>query len=427
MDQENENNKNQPEKGTENPTNHLLRSDNSMEMRSDSKVIACVIRSKYLMRFKSVCTQWKSLIKTDNYLIDSQYRYHSRQKTLLFISSPPPPECDEPETVGGGGAIDFTMLGPTEVRKLELDRSNFGIPKQTVAVLVCITAGREAFLIYNPSTGERTPWIKTTTVNGKIGPRTKEHKVLCILSKKKKGVARGLSVYIPSMPYTEEGKVFCMQKCEDGKESKLFDHADDAEEVGPDEEQVCETVPPYSLVSKVCYVGDLGQYNEESKSVYVRGKIYWRFRYTRKGEVMMVFDVKTEKFKVISIPEYTVELLEVDGHIAVLKSTKDCPIALWILDQDDGSDKWSYEQVRTPCKWNGNLDLCIQALSGSNFIILKRQMSETTYLYDRVKKGYNFYTVNERHGLNYHPGELREILTLVDSITPVCTKRSNIS
>ncbi|KAI3983917.1 hypothetical protein MKX01_011625 [Papaver californicum] len=408
------------------------------------------LRSKYLMRFKSVCTQWKYMIETDSYLISLQYRFHGRdKKPLWFISSAPSPPKERV-----GGTIDFTSVGPTEVQRLELDRSKFGIPKQTVAGLVCITSGHETFLIYNPSTGERTPWIETPNINENVGgekrrevhciafgysPRTKEHKILCISTIKKKGVARGLN----------EGRVFCIGKHEDGKESALFDHAYDVEEVGADEEQVCEVltvgentwrridaVPPYSLVSKV-YVGDLAQYNEESKSVYVRGKIYWRFRYTRKGGVLMVFDVRTEKFKVISIPEYvtkvpckypqTVELLEVDGHIAVLKFTHDCPISLWILDQDDGSDEWSYEEVLTPCNWNGNLDLCIEAISGTNYIILKRQMQETTYLYDRVKKVFNSFTVNQMYELNYQPGELREILTLVDSLAPVCTKRCSIS
>ncbi|MCL7022009.1 hypothetical protein MKW94_003969 [Papaver nudicaule] len=355
------------------------------------------VRSKYLMRFKSVCTQWKSLIETDSFLIDLHYRCHRDQKPLLFISSPPPPEIDEPESAGA--TIDFTMPFPTEVQKLELDRSVFGIPKQTVAGLLCITSGCETFLIYNPNTGERTPWIETTTVNENIGgerkrevdciafgysPITKEHKVLCISSTKKKGVSRGLCMYIPSMPYTEEGEVFCIKKVEDGKESDVFEHSDDLEEVGADEEQVCEVftvgentwrridaVRPYSLASKVCYVGDIGQYNEESKSVYVRGKIYWRFRYTRSGEVIMVFDVRTEKFSVISIPGYvtetpwkypqTVELLEVDGQIAVLNFTPGCPISLWILNQKEGSSKWSYVKVKTPCDWNG-VEICLLKL-----------------------------------------------------------------
>ncbi|XP_026438104.1 uncharacterized protein LOC113336676 [Papaver somniferum] len=356
--------------------------------------------------------------------------------------------------------MDFTTLSPTEVQKLELDRPVFGIPTQAVAGLVCIQSRREAFLIYNPNTGERTPWIETTTVNENVGeerrrvvnciafgysPKTKEHKVLCISGIKKKGVVRGLSMYIPSMPYTLQCQVFCMKKFVDGKDSGVFEHAADLEEVGADEEQVCEVftigenkwrridaVPPYSLASKVCYVGELGHYNEESKAVYVRGKIYWRFRYTRKGEVMMVFDVRTEKFKVISIPEHvtrspkkypqTVELLEVDGHIAVLKFTPDCPISLWILNQDDGTDKWSYEKVRTPCDWSGIRDLSIEAISGTNVIIMKREMSETIYVYFRDRKAYDAYTMNEKHGLNYQPGELRGILTLFDNLTPVSTK-----
>ncbi|KAI3888818.1 hypothetical protein MKX03_002097 [Papaver bracteatum] len=321
------------------------------------------------------------MIETDSHLIDLQYRFHKGgNKPLLFISTPPPSESDEPE----------------RVQRLELDRSSFGIPKQTVAGLVCITGGREAFLVYNPSTGERTPWIETPNVDENIGgerrrdvhciafgysPRTKEHKVLCISTTKKKGLRRPLNVYCPTRPgCTEEDRVFCLQKHEDGKENSLFDHPDGFEEVGADEEQVCEVftvgentwrridaVPPYSLLSKVCYLGELGQYNFECKYVYVKGKIYYLFR------TLIVFDVRTEKFLVIPIPGYvtetpwkypqTVELLEVDGRIAVLNFTPGCPISLG--------------RMKNP---------------------------------------------NDMFGLNYQPGELREIPTLVDSLTPVCTK-----
>ncbi|KAI3964832.1 hypothetical protein MKW92_013627 [Papaver armeniacum] len=376
MDMENEKiNNHQEVKGTETPKNHLSGSYNSMEMKAQvssdsskvdevsdtSKVIVLAnrygktpasdnsimrnilsrLRAKHLIRFKAVCTQWKSMIETDSNLIDLQYRRHRvGNKPLLYAISPLPPKPDEPERVRG--TIDFAGNRPIEVQRLELERSNFGIPKQTVAGL-------------------------------------------------KKGVVRALNVYFPSRPgCTEEDRVFCLQKHEDGEENPLFDHPDGFEEVGADEEQVCEVftvgentwrridaVPPYSLLSKVCYLGDLDQYNEESKSVYVKG----------------------------------------------------CPFSLWILDQDDGSNKWSYEKLRIPCNWNGLRDLSIEAVpgpSGTKCIILKLQTSEDIYFYDRDRSGiFGIQTFDEMHGhegLNYQPGELREILALVDSLTPVCTK-----
>ncbi|KAI3917898.1 hypothetical protein MKW98_000132 [Papaver atlanticum] len=63
---------------------------------------------------------------------------------------------------------------------------------------------------------------------------------------------------------------------------------------------------------------------------------------------------------------------------------------------------------------------------GTDYIIMKRQMSETTFLYDWVKERYNSFEVSEMYGLNYQPGELRGILTLADSLAPVCTKRCNM-
>ncbi|MCL7050035.1 hypothetical protein MKW94_006949 [Papaver nudicaule] len=472
MDKENEKSKNQQAKGNE---NSLPGSDNFMEMTdfaqvrsgtgsevnegsdsSSSKAVVCAsrsrktpasdthimcailsrLRSKHLVKCKAVCTQWKSLIETNSYLISLQYRQQKRKRALLFVSTAPERKPGEPERVGAT-TISFTMTGPTEVQKLELDRSTFGIPKQTVAGLVCITSGTEEFLIYNPCTGERSPWIETPNVHEIVGgekrrevdciafgynPTTKEHKVLCISSVKRKGIARGLSIYCPSRPgCTEKDRQFFYGKFEDGKG---ISRSDDVEEVEADEEQVCEVftvgentwrridaVPPYSLASKACYVGEIGLYNQESKSVYVRGKIYWRFRYTRRGEVLMVFDVRTEKFSVISIPGYvtetpwkypqTVELLEVDGNIAVLNYTPGCPVSFWVLDQD--SNDWIYQNVKTPCDWNGTLDLSIEAVRCTPIIVLKRQMSETIYFFNWCEENFTASTGNQLPNLNYQP------------------------
>ncbi|KAI3915689.1 hypothetical protein MKX01_015514 [Papaver californicum] len=389
-------------KGTENPSNHLLSSDNGMEMinnkfqqvsanivsneRNPTMVRAlCNVQMRIpffdchmltlffgthnilsrlpvesLMRFKSVSTHWKSLIEVDSYLHDLHFNCSKAglcgQRRILFISSREPDFNNPlfPYKKPDNHAIKFSDL---------FTRYPYGIPQQAVNGLVCITSGGEAF-IYNPSTGERSPWIQTTTtLEGNAGNRKRQ--VRCI--------GFGFN------PKTNEHKVICISSTEKLKKKQeiSWDFSYKDEEI---EDQVCEVlivgentwrrideVPPYNLRTKDCYRGGM-TFNWDSNSVYVN----------------VGFDFGSEKFRVIPIPDsvidprvykfsQTVELMEVDGHIAVLKWISGYHMVLWILNEDGGSIKWIEEKLDLPFMWNAKPDLSIEALPGTNLIILKPQ------------------------------------------------------
>ncbi|KAI3897716.1 hypothetical protein MKX03_005548 [Papaver bracteatum] len=446
--------------GTENPNNHLHSSDNSMEMINDKfqqvsvntisdernltsdNHILCDILSrlpiKSLMRFKSVSKHWKSLIEVDSYLHDLHYKRSKSglcgQRIVLFISSTEPDFNNPlfPYKKPDNHAIKFSIRLPGSrkfvVKKLVLDRSPYGIPKQAVNGLVCITSGGEAFFIHNPSTGERSPWIETTTVSeGNAGdgkrqvrcigfgfnPKTNEHKVICISSiekLKKRGEINWDFSY---------------------KDEEIEDQVCEVLVVGENTWRRIDEVPPYNMRTKDCYGGGM-TFNWDNNSVYVNGSLYWRFRYTRKGEVIVGFDFGTEKFRVIPIPDsaidprvykfsQTVELMEVDGHIAVLKWISEYHIALWILNEDGDSIKWIEEKIDFPFMWNAKPDLSIEALPGTNLIILKPEYeceTDSFYYYDRSTKKFTLSKIPPE----YH-FELRQITSLVESLAPVRAAR----
>lgn len=411
-------------------------SSNAKKPCSDNHILCDVLSRlpvKSLMRFKAVCTHWKSPIERDSYL----YGLHTARskallggpKPLLFISSVEPEPEPEPNQVGG--IIEFSTASPyrqPEVKKLALDRSEYGLPKQTVNGLVCITAGYEAFIIYNPSTGERSPWISTTKASQENQGKGRRE-VACI--------ALGFS------PATNEHKVVCISSIKRNPDSETYKNCcdyPDKEDIDG-EDQVCEVmtigentrrrideIPPYSLGNKEVYSGG-GPDNCDSSSVYVNGSIYWRFRYTRKGEVVMGFDLEKEKFRVIPIPDYvihplerkysqTVELMEIDGHVVVFKWIRENDSSVLVIDEDGDSIQWTEEKLLMPCGWNAKPNLTIVALPGTNLIIQKSQYSDTIYYCCRKT------SVLRENKISYeHHSRLEQITYLDENLAPVYTRR----
>ncbi|KAI3973020.1 hypothetical protein MKX01_019678 [Papaver californicum] len=400
-------------KGTENSSNHLLSSDNSMEMinnkfqqvsvniitnernpTSDNHILRDILSRlpvKSLMRFRSVSTHWKSLIEVDSYLHDLHYNRSKAglcgQRLVLFISSTEPDFNNplSPYKKPDNHAIKFSTCLPgsrqLDVKKLVLDRSPYGIPKQAVNGLVCIISGGEAFFIYNPSTGERSPWIETTTVSeGNAG--NSKRQVRCIGTeklKKKQEISWDFSY----------------------KDEEIEDQVCEVLIVGEKTRRRIDEVPPYNL-------------------------------FTPKGEMIVGFDFGSEKFRVIRIPDFvidprvykfsqTVELMEVDGHIAVLKWISEYHMVLWVVNEDGDRIKWIEEKLDLPFMWNAKPDLSIEALPGTNLIILKPQYEcepDGFYYYDRSTKRYTLSGIPPECHF-----ELRQITTSVESLAPVDAAR----
>ncbi|XP_026446418.1 F-box/kelch-repeat protein At3g06240-like [Papaver somniferum] len=220
-----------------------------------------------------------------------------------------------------------------------------------------------AFLIYNPITGETSAWVEINRKPGKrnhlafgFDPQSDEHKVIWISG----SVEYHFRESILERPKDQVVEVFT---------------------VGKNTWRRIDATPPISITYE--------------DSFYVDGCLYWRFRETEHGELeqIMRFDIVTEKFRVIPIPgfvihtkEYkwsqTVDLTEIDGRIAVLTQT-----SLWTFHEEvDGDIRWTEEKINIPCDWNGKPELSIEALTGTNLILLRTEWSDSIFYFNRNTK-----------------------------------------
>ncbi|KAI3838334.1 hypothetical protein MKX03_005462 [Papaver bracteatum] len=262
-----------------------------------------------------------------------------------------------------GVIIEFEIASPdrglVSINKLVLDRWA-NLPRQCVNGLLCIRTFRdEAFLMYNPITGEKSPWIETNNKQARnriafgFDPQSGEHKVICVSSSS-------------------------------NSDSVSDDHNNnqvvEVLTVGKNTWRRIDAIPPIAIG------------NDVKVPFYIDGCLYWRFRKTE-PEQIMIFDIVTEKFRVIPIPGFvitpdafsqTVELTEVDGRIAVFERC----MSLWIMHEDaDGNIKWTYEpDLDEPDDWNGKPDLSIVALTGTNLIFTQSECSDSIFYFNRNTK-----------------------------------------
>ncbi|XP_026395806.1 putative F-box protein At1g53370 [Papaver somniferum] len=255
---------------------------------------------------------------------------------------------DSSREVGGrGGIIRFTTTTPSDIglqssKLLELHRgAPYGLPRQTVNGLVSNTAAwdKESFVIYNPSNGETSPWIKTTAAleateyyrPREVGcipfgfdPTREEHKVICLSYPRKCNFPEFEVLTIDKNTWTGSGEniwrrlpddVFSCASWEDALRSWLAD-----------------------------------------PGVYVNGSIY-RLLPGEGWEVIMLteFDVLKEKLQYHSIngvdPLSTLQLMEFDGRVGILKRISDYEASVMICNNIDGMERynWIEETISLPC------------------------------------------------------------------------------
>ncbi|XP_026398183.1 F-box/kelch-repeat protein At3g06240-like [Papaver somniferum] len=274
----------------------------------------------------------------------------SHRRLLLSMNIIVP---DEPSfSKSPDGIVEFQIASPNRglvsINRLIFDYATYllpyyVLPRQTVSGLLCFTKRHDAFAIYNPITGERSPWIeakrtlrrKYSSIGFGFNPQSGEHKVIWISS----------------------------NKCGSKQVVKIFT-------VGKNTWRSIDAITPISI----------SQIGDDQYPFHVNGCLYWRFRWRRESEqeLLMRFDMVTEKFRVIPIPTFfiekkilTVELTEIDGRIAVLHWIHEFEISLWTFHEDaDGNIKWSEEIICMPLHWDKKLDLSIEALWGTNLIFL---------------------------------------------------------
>ncbi|KAI3911953.1 hypothetical protein MKW98_010897, partial [Papaver atlanticum] len=183
-------------------------------------------------------------------------------------------------------------------------------------------------------------------------------------------------------------------------------------------------------------------------SVYVNGVIYWLDEHQKVHEVIMAFDVTREKFnKVIVIPTFInnrwrdypvnggiqtiwiyVDLVEVDGHIALWERVDACSINLWIYDDVNTNGtiygNWTEEKITLPFNlWDSCDDyVAFEAITGTDLIIFKnfnqQTKYETLYFYNRIMKNIEK-QVDVKGICRDHDAIGFKFSTFVDSLMPV--------
>lgn len=294
------------------------------------------------------------------------------------------------------------------------------IPKPVNGLFCFIDSRRSVSCGYNLATQQSTPWIsipvpsmikpgyeinKTPTYGFGFDPSTGQHKVLCTWVTSQHG----------AMTF---GKA---------------DHICQVFTLGENQWRTIDEVPPV---------------RPDGVSVYANGSIYRRNRddYFFKApevEVIVAFDVGTENFRVIPIPDFVIAssetpedscrhfeqlLLKVDGHIALINRISESMVKLWIYDDDyiqkKTDVKWVEETIILPFQWPRGERLHFRAVEGTKqMIINKAPKVVNMYIYDRVMKRFRDIKIN---GLRRFPNPFHYgMFATHESLMPVQKKEKN--
>ncbi|KAI3912145.1 hypothetical protein MKW92_037354 [Papaver armeniacum] len=255
-------------------------------------------------------------------------------------------------------------------------------------------------LVYNPSTRQRTCWIKTN-----IQIEKEEY------SRDSKVEVRGHTYenkeWSPFYgfgfdPLTKEHKVVCVNKI---YTCKVFAN------------EFCSNV---EIIYEVLTVGEnrwrtideVLRWCNGGISVYVNGYIYWMGcqSYFQPNDILG-FDVGSEKFdRVIKIPNFMLdlwsyeknkrvstlavyELVVIDGHLAIIDREGDRWVNLWIYNENDGNGgdcNWTKQEMAMPYVWDGTGCLALEHIAGTDILMVKGSPKplEYCFYYNREKKEY---------------------------------------
>ncbi|XP_026455129.1 uncharacterized protein LOC113356254 isoform X2 [Papaver somniferum] len=253
--------------------------------------------------------------------------------------------------IGSGGEeiVKFATASPhtglIDVRRLALQRPGpYGLPRQVVVGVVCITTN-DAFLLYNPTTGAASPWIETTTTRKGKARRQVEsialgfdhqfvgsrHKVICI------------SRYVKKRSAPPDPK-------DDFLVVEVLTVRDRIWDIGEHEWRELEFTP------RSFVVGD--------KFVFLDGPLYM--------DVQEFIDSSKHMWSM---------LMEVDGKVAILKSTSDEETSsLWICYHSPcGEVKWSKEKIPVPYAYVVSPGFSIEALRRKDLIFIRSRRRISYY------------------------------------------------
>ncbi|RZC68189.1 hypothetical protein C5167_031447 [Papaver somniferum] len=395
---------------------------------------------KSLMRFKSVCKHWLYLIKQDKGLIDLHFN-HSKSRPRLLCINPLQEKgvlrtgYDEgfdvsralrqsisfAEIVNRSGGKDDVEAIISKIRITDDDWFLYDEVLGPVNGLLCFV-DRKTFgvRVYNASTRELTPWVKSTLL---AEEKDKLHN--------KDGTIKIKTHHRPIYhfgfdPEKKEYKVFCFWRLSvrtPGYRWHTFDRPDYARwevlTLGRDTKwRKINMVPDKNnktIINEVLSPYDVGE-----QALYADGTLYWRNKINFAGQwgdpdVIVALDVGSEKFRVIPIPSFIldephqrfyrrpVDMLMLGGRVALLFRMEPQVYKLWMLD--DGVDNklkncqgsesnWSGETIQLPFYTDARVRGFVVGGSTENIVLerhnLKRQEGiyadfVSLYSYDRRK------------------------------------------
>ncbi|KAI3833038.1 hypothetical protein MKX03_021316 [Papaver bracteatum] len=347
---------------------------------------------KSLLRFKSVCKHWRSLITPDQKFI---YLHSIRSKPRMKILCITPLEREKVTETRPQQFLSANLSvkrssgeeGKVIIHNVKktTDENWFyydDILEQVNGLVCFIHRGEEAVRIHNVSTREVTPWIKSTLL---AEERDKFESVDNIVSNRLQMYQIGFDAE------KKEHKVFCFwtlavrQKDFSGsfRDTANIYASWEALTVGRDTKwRRINVVPDENNLIKLKEV--LHPYRMEINPAHANGTIYWRNKLMKceKGflrdfaptdpNVIIAFDVGSEKFRVIPIPSFILDeirekkfdhqpiaLLILDGRVTLICQMSNYIVKLWMLDdngvekrlencQGKGSSNWSTETITLP-------------------------------------------------------------------------------
>ncbi|XP_026445381.1 F-box/kelch-repeat protein At4g19930-like isoform X3 [Papaver somniferum] len=355
--------------------------------------------TKSLLRFKSVCKHWLSLITQDQHFIHLHSIRSKSRPNLLWIA--PKPQKEDTETLTQGIlsaklSSVTTTGGEAKViihnfKKTTDDNwFNYDYLLGPVNGLVCFIHWKTAAArIYNVSTRKVTPWIKSTLLAEEKHKFESEDNPL-------KLVSNFLPIYQFGFdPEKKEHKLFCfwrLSATDDSPFTRFYSDSDsgyaswEAFTVGRDTEwRRISVVPDENNLIKIKEV--LPPYCRGKKFVHANGTIYWRNKLMNFVEdlddplclrdyvpsdpdVIIGFDVGSEKFRVIPIPSFILDdprekmfkrpiaMLILGGRVTLIYALSSSILKLLMLDdgvekklencQGKGSSNWSTETITLP-------------------------------------------------------------------------------
>ncbi|KAI3930810.1 hypothetical protein MKX01_037256 [Papaver californicum] len=368
------------------------------------------------------------MIKDDKYFIDL---YHTRSKLrpCLVLSVPTHRKTHRPPP-----GTTYTICRPLIANRLIADLCEGvvgydGILKP-VNGLICFTDTTWDFgvRIYNLGNRELTPWMSTTFMRKDayvdpkyqfgFDPATKEHKVICLWKSKTYTGRDSDPVYVGCEVLTVGDNTW-----------RIID---------------IHEVPQFELVDTYSFQPVPNGY------VYVNGSIYWItgqliYRWHSGGEVIVAFDVGSEKFRTILVPKFITDQIPNDReYMGIFNSSKDllevsnrvalyCRlpgghiVKLWILDCDDVNKKdisasrttscnqnWTGRTIELPFQWDNKRRVVFHGIPGTDEILIETYKGRRPYIKCLSLMSYNWKSMTfrkvESDELNYlnSPGGFRK-------------------